>query len=60
VKDKERREDKPPFIDFTCLRSKTLQILLLSTTFTAFGINTPLFHLVCAQEGAKVSSFIHE
>lgn len=46
MKEKEKREDKPPFLDFSCLRSKTLQILLLSTSFTSFGINTPLFNLV--------------
>lgn len=46
MKEKEKREDKPPFLDFSCLRSKTLQILLLSTAFTSFGINTPLFNLV--------------
>jgi hypothetical protein len=46
VKDKEKREEKPPFIDYSCLRSKTVQILLLSSAFTAFGMYNPLFSLV--------------
>ncbi|CAG7725857.1 unnamed protein product [Allacma fusca] len=57
VKDKEKREDKPPFLDFSCLRSKTLQILLLSSAFTAFGINTPLFYLILECGENKVVDF---
>lgn len=46
IKDKNKLDDKPPFIDFSTLKSKTVRILLLSTGVSAFGINTPIFHLV--------------
>ncbi|XP_022166266.1 monocarboxylate transporter 10 isoform X2 [Myzus persicae] len=45
IKDKNRHDDRPPFIDFTTLRSKTVRILLVSTGISAFGINTPIFYL---------------
>lgn len=46
IKDKNRHDDRPPFLDFTTLRSKTVRILLASTGISAFGINTPIFYLV--------------
>jgi len=46
IKDKNRHDDRPPFLDFTTLRSKTVRILLVSTGISAFGINTPIFYLV--------------
>ncbi len=46
MKDKEKREEKPSFLDLSCLRSKTLQILLLSAATSALGLYTPLFYLV--------------
>ncbi|XP_018897731.1 monocarboxylate transporter 2 isoform X2 [Bemisia tabaci] len=45
IKDKNKRDDKPPFFDFSTLRSKTVRILLISTGISAFGINTPIFYL---------------
>lgn len=47
IKDKNRTDaDKPPFIDFGTLKSKTVRYLLVSTGLSAFGITTPIFHLV--------------
>ena len=47
IKDKNKsKEDIPPFFDTTCLKSKTIQIVLVSTGFGAFGVNTPLYFLV--------------
>ncbi|XP_058825052.1 monocarboxylate transporter 12-like isoform X2 [Topomyia yanbarensis] len=45
IKDKNKHDDRPPFFDFSTLRSKTVQILLASTGLSAFGINTPIFYL---------------
>ncbi|KAG5684299.1 hypothetical protein PVAND_013534 [Polypedilum vanderplanki] len=45
IKDKNKQFEGPPFFDFSTLRSKTVRILLLSSSITAFGINTPLFYL---------------
>lgn len=46
IKDKNKVEEKPAFLDTTALRSKTVRILLASTGLSAFGINTPIFYLV--------------
>ena len=47
IKDKNKsKEDTPPFFDTSCFRSKTVQILLLSSGFSALGVNTPLYYLV--------------
>ncbi|XP_041761540.1 monocarboxylate transporter 2-like isoform X2 [Anopheles merus] len=45
IKDKNKHDDRPPFFDFSTLRSKTVRILLASTGIGAFGINTPIFYL---------------
>ncbi|KAL0275557.1 UNVERIFIED_CONTAM: hypothetical protein PYX00_003374 [Menopon gallinae] len=45
IKDKNKVEDKPAFLDTSTLRSKTVRILLASTGLSAFGINTPIFYL---------------
>ncbi|CRL04860.1 CLUMA_CG017913, isoform A [Clunio marinus] len=45
IKDKSKQFDGPPFFDFSTLKSKTVRIMMLSTSITAFGINTPLFYL---------------
>ncbi|CAL8110033.1 unnamed protein product [Orchesella dallaii] len=45
IKEKGKRSDRPPFLDFSCLSSRSLQLLILSTAFTAFGSYSPLFHL---------------
>lgn len=46
IKDKNKAADRPPFFDFSTLKSKTVRILLVSTGISAFGINTPIFYLV--------------
>lgn len=46
IKDKNKTDDRPPFFDFSTLKSKTVRILLISTGISAFGINTPIFYLV--------------
>ncbi|XP_044590451.1 monocarboxylate transporter 10 isoform X2 [Cotesia glomerata] len=45
IKEKNKVDDRPPILDFTTLKSKTVRILLLSTGISAFGINTPIFYL---------------
>ena len=40
------QEDRPPFLDVSCLKSKTVQILLASTSIGSFGIHAPLYYLV--------------
>lgn len=46
IKDKNKVDDGPPFLDFSTLKSKTVRILIISTAVSAFGINTPIFYLV--------------
>ncbi|ODM97613.1 Monocarboxylate transporter 10 [Orchesella cincta] len=60
VKEKGKREDKPPFIDCSCLRSKTLRIILMSSACTAFGIFTPLLSLAvqCSSQGFEDCSLL--
>ncbi|KAL1131236.1 hypothetical protein AAG570_010854 [Ranatra chinensis] len=45
IKDKNKVDDGPPFFDFGTLKSKTVRILLVSTSISALGINTPIFYL---------------
>ncbi|XP_063846304.1 monocarboxylate transporter 10-like isoform X2 [Scylla paramamosain] len=45
IKEKNRQEDKPPFFDITTLKSKTVQILLLSIALSSFGITSPIIYL---------------
>ncbi|KAK0090543.1 hypothetical protein PV326_004105 [Microctonus aethiopoides] len=45
IKDKNKVDDRPPFFDFSTLKSKTVRILLISTGISAFGITTPIFYL---------------
>ncbi|XP_050696604.1 monocarboxylate transporter 10-like isoform X2 [Eriocheir sinensis] len=45
IKEKNRQEDKPPFFDVTTLKSKTVQILLLSIGLSSFGITSPIIYL---------------
>ncbi|XP_076357701.1 monocarboxylate transporter 10-like [Tachypleus tridentatus] len=46
VKDKNVSQEKPPFLDFSSLKTKTLQIIVLSTSLSSFGLYTPYFYLV--------------
>ncbi|CAG0916926.1 unnamed protein product [Notodromas monacha] len=46
VKDtKKQIIEKPPYCDFSSLRSKHVQILMVSNALCGFGIYSPLFHL---------------
>lgn len=48
-KDKEKnkiQDDTPPFFDFTTLKSRTVQILLLSVGVASVGLNAPIFYIV--------------
>ena len=48
-KDKEKnkiQDDAPPFFDFTCLRSRTIQILLFSVFIASIGLSTTFFFMV--------------
>ena len=48
-KDKEKnkaQDDRPPYFDFTTLKSRTVQILLSSIFVSSFGLLTPIFYLV--------------
>ncbi|TRY76549.1 hypothetical protein TCAL_11395, partial [Tigriopus californicus] len=49
-KDKNRaaQEDKPPYFDGTTLKSRTIQILLVSILVSSMGLYTPVFFLVSA------------
>jgi hypothetical protein len=38
--------EKPPFFDFSPLRIRTVQILLMSSATGAVGLYTPIFYLV--------------
>lgn len=53
-KDKEKnklQDDTPPFFDFSTLKSRTVQIILMSVSLTHFGIYTPLFLIVSCTFG---------
>jgi hypothetical protein len=39
-------DDTPPFFDFSPLKSRTFQIILLSSFVSSFGLFTPLIILV--------------
>ncbi|CAG2173015.1 unnamed protein product, partial [Oppiella nova] len=42
--------EKPPYFDFTVLKSRTIQILICGTCISSFGTTTPL--LLITQQGA--------
>ncbi|XP_013778846.1 monocarboxylate transporter 12-like [Limulus polyphemus] len=46
AKDKQGVIDDPHFIDFGVLKSRTVQVLILGTSLTAFGAHTPIILLV--------------
>ena len=47
IKDKNKKpEDKLPFFDFSCLKSRSLQIILVSSSITALGLLTPFLILI--------------
>ncbi len=48
-KDKEKnkaQDDRPPYFDFATLRSRTVQLLLLSVSISSLGQSSPIFFLV--------------
>jgi len=45
-KDKNKMENKPAYFDFTTLRSRSLQIIIISTMLTATGAYSPLIYFV--------------
>lgn len=45
VKDKNRQNNRTPFFDTKTLRSHTFRIILLSSSFAAFGIYIPIIRL---------------
>lgn len=45
IKEKNRQDDKPPFFDVATLKSRTVQILLVSIGLSSFGITTPIIYL---------------
>ena len=45
-KDKAKIENKPPYFDFSTLRLKSLQVILLCTFLTSFGAYSPIIYFV--------------
>jgi len=45
-KDKNKIENKPPYFDFSTLRLRSLQVILVSTSLTSFGAYSPLIYFV--------------
>lgn len=41
-----RKTEKPPLLDFSPLKIRAVQILLLASGTAAFGVYTPFFYLV--------------
>ncbi|KAF0311943.1 Monocarboxylate transporter 2 [Amphibalanus amphitrite] len=60
VKPVNKSEDKPPFFDLTTLKSRTVQILLLSTSLSSFGLNTPLVYIAheAERDGVEAGSLV--
>ncbi|GAB6027523.1 hypothetical protein CHUAL_001771 [Chamberlinius hualienensis] len=60
VKEKNRSEEKPPYFDFTTVKTRTLQIIMLSTGVSSLGIYSPIFYLSlhCRQEGIETNSIL--
>ena len=53
IKDKNKsQEDKLPFFDFSCLKSRSLQIILLSSSITSLGLLTPVLALI-SEDGSQ-------
>ena len=45
-KDKNKIENKPPYFDFSALRSHAFRVILVSTSFSTLGAYAPLFFMV--------------
>ena len=56
IKEKNKsQEDKPPFLDLSCLRSVTFRIILFSAGLSGFGLYSPLLYLGLAGQRAGLS-----
>ncbi|CAN7989560.1 unnamed protein product, partial [Ixodes hexagonus] len=55
IKEKHPTTEKPPFFDFTALRTRTLRVVMISAALAAAGVYTPFFYLVplSADEGVE-------
>ncbi|XP_022238040.1 monocarboxylate transporter 10-like [Limulus polyphemus] len=60
VKGRKNLQDKAPFIDFSPLKEKTLQIIIFSAFLASFGAYTPCFYLVyiAKNEGLEENSIL--
>ena len=45
-KDKNKLENKPAYFDFSVLRTRNFQVLLLATALTSAGAYAPMFYFV--------------
>ncbi|XP_077487540.1 monocarboxylate transporter 11-like [Amblyomma americanum] len=55
IKEKQPRTEKPPFFDFSVLRTRTLRVVMVAAALAAAGLYTPFFCLVplSAAEGVQ-------
>ncbi|XP_069161299.1 monocarboxylate transporter 13 [Procambarus clarkii] len=61
VKDKHKVDsDKPPYFDLSCLKLRSVQVLLMTAAVTSVGLYAPLFYLILGaqQEGLEDSALI--
>ncbi|XP_076371803.1 monocarboxylate transporter 10-like isoform X2 [Tachypleus tridentatus] len=60
IKDKTAPPEKPPFLDFSLLRTRTLQIVMLSSSISSLGVYTPCFYMaiIADEEGLENSSVL--
>ena len=40
-----KNTEQVPFFDLSCLKSRTIQIILVSTGVIALGVNTPIYYI---------------
>ncbi|XP_066974856.1 monocarboxylate transporter 8-like isoform X2 [Macrobrachium rosenbergii] len=61
VKDKKKQDsEKPPYFDLSCLKIRSVQILILTSAVMSVGLYTPLFYLILGgqREGLEDSALI--
>nr|XP_042910585.1 monocarboxylate transporter 10 [Parasteatoda tepidariorum] len=60
AKDKNIQKEKPPFFDFSVLKSRTVQILISGSALSAFGIHAPILLLMHQgkEEGLEPNSLL--
>lgn len=54
-----KTSDKPPYFDFSVLKSRTIQIILSGTCISHFGMTAPLFLLVSPIISLSLSHYLH-